>query len=78
MVLAFFVLAAALKLRTPRRWFGRNLVLADSFPDEDEDEDEDEEVLADAAKLFAAKEERDMLTRIIMLVFWFCATLYKY
>ena len=73
-VLAFFVLAAALKLRTPRRWFGRNLILADNFPDEDEDE----EVLADAAKLFAAKEERDMLTRIIMLVFWFCATLYKY
>tara|TARA_B110000483_G_scaffold223119_1_gene280667 strand:+ start:146 stop:355 length:210 start_codon:yes stop_codon:yes gene_type:complete len=68
-VLAF--LLAALKLRTPRRWFGCILVLADNFPEDEEDEE-----VADAAKLFAAKEQ-DMFMRIIILVFW-CAILYKY
>ena len=72
MVLAFFVLAAALKLRTPRRWFGRNLVLADNFPEDDEDEE---------ARWFwwkvedvFAKEEHDMFTRV-MLVFLVCNTI---
>ena len=66
-----FLLAAKLFarcFRLPRRWFGCNLVLADNFPDDDEE-------VADAAKLFAAKEERDILMRIIVLVLFWCAIL---